>query len=449
MRETTFRSQRNDVTLIGNEKKNKFSFCISLDFLYLCRMKKKIILALLMLAPLSLSAWHSIKAPNIKSLQVIKNDDFEALPVLQLHGQDVLSISFDELSHNYHRFIYRVEPCNPDWTPAEGLFESDWLEGLNNQPIEQYDNSINTTVLYTHYELQFPNEHTNLRMSGNYRLHIIDDDSEEEVLVVELRVAEPIMLVGLGITTNTDLDLNGRYQQVGMTVKLNGLRVTRPNEEIQTFVMQNGREDNMKVNVTPNYITNQSLQWEHNKHLIFDASNEYHKFEILDPRHTTMGLAGVRWDETTKTWHAMPMPCEPRRSYLYDEDTNGAFLLRNSDNYDAERTSDYVYVHYVLQPYRPYTDANIIVNGRWTTDASDNYVMTYNEESRTYDLTVMQKLGYYNYQLLLTDYDGTTHTLPEEGSFFQTENTYQAFVYYKATGARAWRLVGYQEVTHK
>ena len=199
MRETTFRSQRNDVTLIGNEKKNKFSFCISLDFLYLCRMKKKIILALLMLAPLSLSAWHSIKAPNIKSLQVIKNDDFEALPVLQLHGQDVLSISFDELSHNYHRFIYRVEPCNPDWTPAEGLFESDWLEGLNNQPIEQYDNSINTTVLYTHYELQFPNEHTNLRMSGNYRLHIIDDDSEEEVLVVELRVAEPIMLVGLAL----------------------------------------------------------------------------------------------------------------------------------------------------------------------------------------------------------------------------------------------------------
>ena len=44
---------------------------------------------------------------------------------------------------------------------------------------------------------------------------------------------------------------------------------------------------------------------------------------------------------------------------------------------------------------------------------------------------------------------GDTHTLPEEGSFFQTENTYQAFVYYKATAARAWRLVGYQEVTYK
>ena len=412
-------------------------------------MKKKTILALLLLLPLPMSAWHSIKTENIKSLQVITNDDFEALPVLQLKGQDVLSISFDELSHNYHRYVYHVEPCNPDWTPVEGLFESDWLEGLNDQPIEDYENSINTTVLYTHYAFQFPNEHTNLRMSGNYRLHIQDDDTQEEVAMVEFRVLEPITMVGLGVTTNTDIDLNDRHQQVNMTVKLNGLRVTRPNEEIQTFVMQNGREDNMKENVTPNYITNQSLQWEHNRRLIFDAGNEYHKFEVLDPRHISMGLAGVRWNEETRTWHAFPTPCEPQRSYLYDEDANGAFLLRNSDNYDAERTSEYVYIHYRLQPCKQYRDANIIINGRWTTESQDNYIMAYNEEEQSYDLTVMQKLGYYNYQLLLMDMDGTTHTLPESGSFFQTENTYQALIYYKGTGERAWRLVGYQSITHK
>ena len=412
-------------------------------------MKKKTILALLLLAPLTTGAWHSIKMPNIKSLQVIMNNDFEALPVLQLKGQDVLHISFDELSHNYHRYVYHVEPCNPDWTPTEGLFESDWLEGLNDQPIEDYDNSVNTTVLYTHYSFQFPNEHTNLRMSGNYRLHVIDDDTQEEAFVAELRVVEPITLVGLSITTNTDIDLNDRHQQVNMTVRLNGLRVTRPHEEIQTFVMQNGREDNMKENVTPNYVTNQHLQWEHNKRLIFDAGNEYHKFEVLDPRHISMGLAGIRWDEDTRTWHAYPTPCEPQRNYLYDEDANGAFLLRNSDNYEAERTSEYVHVHYKLQPCRNYTDAEIIVDGRWTTASPENYVMYYNEEDQSYNLSVLQKLGYYNYQLLLRDMDGTTHTLPEEGSFFQTENTYQAFVYYKNTGARAWRLVGYQSVTHK
>lgn len=410
---------------------------------------KKVILSILLIIPLAANAWHSVKMPNIKSLQVILNDDFEALPVLQLKGHDVMHISFDELSHNYKRFTYHVEPCNPDWTPTEGLFDADWLEGINDQPIDEYDNSINTSVLYTNYAFDFPNEQTNVRISGNYRLHIVDDETQEDAAVVEFRVLEPITNVGLGVTTNTDIDLNGRYQQVNMTVKLNGLKVTRIDEELQTFVMQNGREDNMKVNIKPNYITPQAFQWEHNRRLIFDAGNEYHKFEVLDPRHLSMGLADVMWDKETNTWHAVPYPCEQRRSYLYDEDTDGAFLLRNSDNYDAERTSEYVYVHYFLKPLREYSDAHIVLNGRWTTEPLDNYIMQYNEAEHVYKLTIMQKLGYYNYQLLLMDYDGTTHTLPEEGSFFETENKYQALVYYKATSERVWRLVGFQEIVKK
>ena len=410
---------------------------------------KKVILSILLIVPLAANAWHSVKMPNVKSLQVILNDDFEALPVLQLKGHDVLHISFDELSHNYRRFTYHVEPCNPDWTPTEGLFDADWLEGINDQPIDEYDNSINTSVLYTHYAFDFPNDQTNVRISGNYRLHIVDDETQEDAAVVEFRVLEPITNVGLGVTTNTDIDLNDRYQQLKMTVKLNGLRVTRLDEQLQTFVMQNGREDNMKVNVKPNYITNQSLQWEHNRQLIFDAGNEYHKFEVLDPRHISMGLADVMWDKETNTWHAVPSPCEQRKSYLYDEDTDGAFLLRNSDNYDAERTSEYVYIHYFLKPLREYDDAHIVVNGRWATEPLDNYIMQYDKTEQVYKLTVMQKLGYYNYQFLLMDFDGTTHTLPEEGSFFETENKYQAFVYYKDTAERSWRLVGFQEIVFK
>lgn len=402
------------------------------------------------LMPLPMLAWHQIKAPNVKSLQVILNDDFEALPVLRLNSRDVLSIGFDELSHNYHRFVYHLEPCNPDWTPVEGLFESDWLSGLNDQPIEDYENSINTTVLYTHYEFRFPNEYTNVRMSGNYRLHIIDEDMpDEDALVVELRVVEPICNVGLGIRTNTDIDLNDSHQQVEMTLRLNGLRVIRPDEEIQTMVMQNGREDNMKLNIVPTHITPQALKWEHNRRLIFDAGNEYHKFEVLDPHHISMGLASAMWDEDTRSWHAVPYPCTPSKSYLYDVDANGAFLLRNSDNYEAERTSEYVYVHYNLQPLRIYDDAQVRLIGRWAMEDPENYVMTYNEETQTYQACVLQKLGYYNYQIVLCDFDGTPHTMPEEGSYFQTENRYEALIYYKGTGARAWRLVGYQEVTFK
>ena len=75
--------------------------------------------------------------------------------------------------------------------------------------------------------------------------------------------------------------------------------------------------------------------------------------------------------------------------------------------------------------------------------------MEYDDSDQSYNAVVMQKLGYYNYQLLLRDLDGTTHTLPEEGSFYQTENRYQALVYYRGTGERSWRLVGFKEITFK
>jgi hypothetical protein len=410
----------------------------------------KQLLYLLIFLPMMTSARHQVISPNVKSLEVILNNDFTALPILQLGSDDHLQIGFDELSHDYHRYVCHLEPCNPDWTPAEGIFESDWLVGFNDVPIDDYENSINTRTLYTHYSFQFPNTQCRIKMSGNYRIYINDEDSDDEnVAIIEFRVLEQLTHVGLGVTTNTDIDLNKSHQQVSMTVNLNNINVTRPEEQIQTFVMQNGREDNMKENAAPNYITPQSLRWEHNRHLIFEAGNEYHKYEILDPRHITMGLAAMTWDEDSETYHAVPYPCSVQSSYLYDEDANGAFLLRNSDNYEATRTSEYVFVHYLLKVNQPYDNARILIDGRWTTEDKDNYVMSYDESQKAYHGVILQKLGYYNYQFLMEDLDGTTHQVPEEGSFFQTENTYQAFVYYRGTGERTWRLVGYQQKTFK
>ena len=75
--------------------------------------------------------------------------------------------------------------------------------------------------------------------------------------------------------------------------------------------------------------------------------------------------------------------------------------------------------------------------------------MDYDEEEQAYNAVILQKLGYYNYQILMRDLDGQTHRVPQEGCFFQTENSYQAFVYYRDTGERTWRLVGYQDIVFR
>ena len=405
-------------------------------------------MGLAMLLPLSAKAYHQVFNPQVKTLQVVVNDDWQSPPVMKLNSGDVLNVSFDELSHQYHRYVCHLEHCETDWSPSEQIFESDWLEGFNDNPIEDYENSLNTTVLYTHYQLQIPNDHCRLKLSGNYRLHILDEEEDgQEVLCAEFRVVEPLMNVGLSVTTNTDVGLNTSMQQVSMTVNYNAVSVSNPQEQILTVIMQNGREDNQRVGVRPDYVQPSRLQWDHNRQLIFDAGNEYHKFEVLALNHTTLGLDRISWDG--ESYHAYPFVSEPRRSYIYDEDANGAFYIRNSDYMESERTCDYVYVHYKLCPANDYADAEVIVSGQWATEAPETYVASYDPTDHSYNAVIMQKQGYYSYHYLLRHPDGTTSPLPEEGSFFETENRYQAFVYYKGTGERTWRLLGYQQIVRR
>ena len=385
----------------------------------------------------------------MKTLQVVVNYEWTAPPVMQLHSADVLRVDFDQLSHDNHRYVCRLEHCNPDFTPTEGLFESDWLEGFNDVVIDEYETSLNTTVPYTHYHYELPNEQQRLRLSGNYRLHVIDDDSGEEVLVACFRVAEQLMNLGLGVTTNTDVDHNRRYQQLSMTLNYNSLRVTDAQRQVQTVVMQNQRDDAERCNVRPTFVTAQGLRWEHCRDLIFEGGNEYRKFEALDVSHPTMGLEHMVWDEEQRRYHAYPFVCEPRRHYAYDEDADGAFYVRNSDNVENDRVSDYVWVHYKLAPAPLYDNARLMVCGLWATEQPSAYAMSYDPADGSYNACIMQKQGYYNYQFVMRDAAGESHQVPEEGSFYQTENSYQAYAYYRADGARYWRLAAWQQHTFK
>jgi len=392
-----------------------------------------------------------ILAPDIKSLRVVVGDDFLSPPVLTMGRGEVLNVSFDQMSHRYHRYVYRLELCDADWQPATGLFESDFLDGFNDNPIEDYAESEGTNVLYTHYSLQLPNERCRPKLSGNYRLHILDDDNGgQEVAVAEFCIVRPMVLVGLGVTTNTDIGLNHTAQQVAMSVKYQNLRVTRPDEQLRTIVRQNNREDTERRDVPPTYSTAQGLSWEHCRGLIFPGGNEYHKFEMLDNDHPSMGVDRITWDGDN--YHAYPVTCEPRRHYLYDEDADGAYYIRNSDNWHNDTQSDYLWVHYKLHTLPgtpPVEGAAVVLQGQWTVEPQENYVADYDAEDRSYNVAVMQKQGYYNYQFLLRDLDGTTHPMPEEGNFYQTENRYQAFVYYRPQGGRSWLLVGYQQVVFR
>ena len=399
-----------------------------------------------LLCPLALSAGNRIFSPQIKSLQAVVNQDFLSPAVMRLHTDDILQIAFDELSHDYHRYAYTIERCEADWTPSEEMFESDWLEGFNAIVIDDHEQSVNTIIPYTHYQLQIPNDQCRLKMSGNYRLHIIDDESQKELACVEFMVTDQTMSLFMEASTNTDIDHNISHQQLSISLNYNNHIVTNPQEQIRMVVRQNDREDNSRLHVSPSFIQANGLRWQHHQQLIFDAGNEYHKYEVLDPSHPTMGIDYINWDG--EQYQVYPFINEPRPHYIYDEDADGAFYIRNSDNRENDTASEYLWVNYRLKaPELPF--GRIIIQGMWTTEAPETYLMSYDETERLYTASILQKQGYYSYQYLWQDQDGHLQTLPSEGNFYQTENRYQAYIYYKGTGERTWRLVSYRQLIFK
>lgn len=416
-------------------------------------MKKTILLTLLTsLITCANAQRHEIYDPNIKSLQVVAGQNWMSLPVIKLRGNspnDIINIGFDDLTHSYHRYVYKIEHCNADWTVSDQLFTSDYIEGFaDGSTIDDNEESINTNVLYTHYKLRIPNENCQIKMSGNYKLTVYDEnDNNRQVFTACFMVLEPQMGLQLSVTTNTDVDFNKAHQQVSMQLSYGNINVTDPTSQIKTAVMQNGKWHNAKLNAKPQYIMPNGLKWDHNRDLIFPAGNEYHKFEVLDVSHPTMGIDRIDWDG--KNYNVYPFMCEPRLNYVYDEDANGAFYIRNSDNIENDISSEYVFVHYRLKcPQK--VNGTVYLNATWTNDwFTPDYQMTYNDATQCYEATIMQKQGYYSYQIVMLDNSGTVQIMPTEGSFYQTENKYQALVYYRGQGERTDRLVAYQEVQIK
>ena len=161
------------------------------------------------------------------------------------------------MSHEGRRFFYRVQHCDFNWRPTEGLFSNEYIEANQEDIwIDKGTESQNTTTLYTHYRFNFPNAEVKPLISGNYLLTIYDDSSDkpEAVAEVRLRIVEPLVGISGRVLTNTDIDWNAAHQQIEMEVKAEGLagdlRFRTPYD-----CRANGRSDMPAVDVL------QPLKW--------------------------------------------------------------------------------------------------------------------------------------------------------------------------------------------
>lgn len=375
---------------------------------------------------------------NIKTLTLTVDDDPTLPPYLALRGHQHIDIEWDEMSHEYKRYRYHIDHCDWDWQPTDDIFESDFLEGLNDQLIEDFEKSFNTTQIYTHYRLRVPSKEIRLRLSGNYRVRIYEEDSEDEpVLEARFCIYEREAGIIAELSSNTDIDFNDRHQQMTLSVGFGALQVFDPQRELKVIVMQNRRWDSRIEGLVPNVRKANGIEFTHNRSLIFPAGNEYHRFEILDVHRTATGVDRIDWFEPY--YHATLFPAVIDNSYSYAEDQNGVYVVRSSDNYDDWTTAEYVVVHFFLETPR-LPGGDVYVSGWWAGQTfNPDCKMEYDAEHGYYHAAILLKQGYYSYEFIQKD--GLTQRTM--GSFFETENEYEVLVYYRQQGSRYDRLAGY------
>ena len=385
-----------------------------------------------------------IFSPNIKTLQLIVNDDRMLPPVINLSGGDYFEINFDELSVGRTRYAYAIIHCNADWTKSD-LIPVEYMTGLQNQLINDYDTSFNTTMNYTHYKLFFPNEDIQFLVSGNYVVLVSEEGREDNpVLAACFSVVDQQVKTQMSVTTNTMVDFNQSHQQLSFTVNY-ASNMFPALQNFKIYALQNNRRDNMVLASSPSSMLPGKIVFEHNRNLIFEAGNEYRRFEIVSTRYKGMNVHSVQF--FSPYFHQTLFPDELRsgRSYLFDRDQNGRFFIRSNDasNYDIE--SDYVFVHFTLLCEKPFLEDIYLLGEAFHNIFDERSKMTYNYEKKYYEKAVLLKQGLYNY-LYVSQKDNRASTGLVEGNYFQTENEYMILVYYRPPGGRYDQLVGMQNM---
>lgn len=395
--------------------------------------------------PDSLKYSNHIFNEKVKTVQLYKEGWNLSYPIIKLNSGEKLILNFDLLDNQAETYYYTFVHCDKDWNKSD-IFPTDYLDGYPENPIEDYQPSFNTTVNYYHYRLSFPNDRVSLKFSGNYILIVYPvDNPEKPALTQRFIISEDD--VAINITAHRPLMTkdNNTSQQIDFTVDYAGLPIIDIYRNIYAFILQNGRWDNAKKNLKPDFFGNTQLKYNSlSSKNIFQGGNEYRYFDIKSIRYQTEYVKRI--DFVSPYYNVYLYPSESRefKPYFYWQDFNGKYYIAFQEGIKPDIDADYVYVYFTLPSKELITGGNMYVSGGlndWSFN--NNNLMTYNPEREEYECSMLLKQGWYNYEyVFLKDGSSDGTATKFEGSHYETENDYIVLVYYRNPHDRYDRVIG-------
>jgi Type 9 secretion system plug protein 1st domain len=383
---------------------------------------------------------------KIKTVQLYKEGWNLSYPILKLNSSEKLIFHFDLLDDQAETYYYKFIHCDKDWKKSD-IFPNDYFEGYEDNPIEDYEASFNTTVSYYHYKLSFPNDRINIKLSGNYILLVYPIGyPENPVITQKFIVSENAVNINVTAHRPQMTKDNNTHQQLDFSVIYRGKNIIDPYRNIYATILQNGRWDNAKNNLKPDFYGNNELKYNSlSDKNIFKGGNEFRYFDIKSIRYLSEYIKSI--DFVIPNYNVSLTPSENRefKPYFYWKDFNGKYFIAIQEGQDPNIDADYVYVYFTLPSKQMIPGGSIYVSGNlnnWAFDQKN--IMTYNHTRQEYECTMLLKQGWYNYEYAYLKNGDTNGTASEfEGSHYETENDYTVLIYYRNPRDRYDRVIGF------
>lgn len=401
-----------------------------------------LLLLLLSLSGLAQVAEEMPEPAYIKTIQFNENRSIgTSLPIVQL-GRSI-RLSFDDIIGDERDYFYKITHHNADWTESD-LAKAEYLQGMDNVRILNFENSVATLQLYTHYDLTIPNEMTKrLTKTGNYLLSIYDEE-EQLVFSRKFMIFRPDFSVGAQVKRSRDLAFVDTKQVVRFFVDGGDQLIIDPKLNVHTILIQNNNLKTAITGVDPQFNIGNRLEYRYDQETAFWGGNEFFNFENKDVRAAT---SMVRSIELKSLYHnyLYSNPARYDQPYTFNPDINGNFLITTLQGRTPLTEAEYVWIHFSLRHPELFNGQSVHLYGNFNNyviDASTK--LTYNTVTRQYELPYLLKQGFFNYNYVVVNKDGSIdYQNNMDGNYWQTENDYQILVYYRRPGGRFDELLGY------
>ncbi|RYY35916.1 MAG: DUF5103 domain-containing protein [Sphingobacteriaceae bacterium] len=385
--------------------------------------------------------------PEIKSIELYNESKAGSLPIIALNSGEKLVLGFDDLTGQTRNFYYTLEHCDAKWNSSR-LSPAEYLQSFTEDQIINYKYSTRTYRKYVHYEIKFPNANIIPKYAGNYILKVYEDgDQNNLVFTRKLYVLNQRVSAAATIVPSNDVQKRQTNQKLNFSLDYGNLRVQNPATDMRVVVMQNYRPDASILNLKPTYIRGTQLVYNDVTINDFPGRNEFRYFDMRSLKVGAPGIARIYRD----TGATVLLNNDVNRSnepYATQFDNNGNFFILNADGDDPRIDADYANVYFNLDAKKTDKEGSAYVVGRFNNFKLDETSkMQYDNESGRFFTGLFLKQGVYDYEYIWVDKaTGKADDTVIEGSHFETENSYQLFIYYRPPGSRWEELAGVQEV---